>query len=106
MLRLSRRVKFKNIKWHIMGTSSFELEQSLEITPPPPPAFLINSASVGEERGCYYFKGLILIQKSQKCFKLHGVYVSSVADLGRTKKRVKLRLGQNATDVTGRNKII
>ena len=26
---LSRRVKFKNIKWHIMGTSCFMLEQSL-----------------------------------------------------------------------------
>ena len=29
MLRLSRRVKFIDIKWHIMGTSSFILEQSL-----------------------------------------------------------------------------
>ena len=29
MLRLSRRVKFKNIKRHIMGTSSVMLEQSL-----------------------------------------------------------------------------
>ena len=29
MLQLSRRVKFKNIKWHIMGTSSVMLEQSL-----------------------------------------------------------------------------
>ena len=30
--RLSRRVKFKNIKWHIMGTSSAMLEQSLKRT--------------------------------------------------------------------------
>ena len=29
LLRLSRRVKFIDIKWHIMGTSSFILEQSL-----------------------------------------------------------------------------
>ena len=29
MLRLSRCVEFMNIKWHIMGTSSFILEQSL-----------------------------------------------------------------------------
>ena len=30
MLRLSRRVKLKYIKWQIMGTSSFILEQSLQ----------------------------------------------------------------------------
>ena len=29
MFRLSRRVKFKDIKWQIMGTSSFILEQLL-----------------------------------------------------------------------------
>ena len=29
MLRLSRHMEFKDIKWQIMGTSSFILEQSL-----------------------------------------------------------------------------
>ena len=29
LLLLSRRVKFIDIKWHIMGTSSFILEQTL-----------------------------------------------------------------------------
>ena len=29
VLRLSRHVKFIDIKWHIMGTSSFILEQSV-----------------------------------------------------------------------------
>ena len=44
---------------------------------------------VVEERSCYYFKGLIRIQKEKKkCFILYGVYVSSVADLDRPKKRV------------------
>ena len=33
---------------------------------------------VAEKRGCYYFKGLSLKQMAQKCFKLHGFYVSSV----------------------------
>ena len=32
--------------------------------------------------------GLLLYKRHIKCFKLHGVYVSSVADLDRTKKRV------------------
>ena len=44
--------------------------------------------SVVEERDCYYFKGLIHIQKEKMCFILYGVYVSSVADLDRPKKRV------------------
>ena len=44
--------------------------------------------SVVEERGCYYFKGLIRIQKEKLCFILYGVYVSSVADLDRPKKHV------------------
>ena len=52
--------------------------------------------SVVEERRCYYFKGLIRIQKEKLCFILYGVYVSSVADLETEKN--KLRLGQNATD--------
>ena len=46
--------------------------------------FLINV----EERDCYYFKGLIRIQKEKMYFILYGVYVSSVADLDRPKKRV------------------
>ena len=46
-------------------------------------SFLISSAV-----GCYYFKELIPIQKAQKCFKLYGVYVSSVADFDRKKNRV------------------
>ena len=44
--------------------------------------------SVVEERGCYYFKGLIRIQKEKMCFILYGVYVSSVGDIDRPKKRV------------------
>ena len=52
--------------------------------------------SVVEDRGCYYFKGLIRIQKVKMCVILYGVYVSSVADLDRPKN--VLRLGQNATD--------
>ena len=44
------------------------------------------------ERGCYYFKGLIRIQKEKKIFFiLYGVYVSTVADLDRPKKRVTPR---------------
>ena len=34
------------------------------------------------------FKGLIRIQRKKKCFILYGVYVSSVADIDRPKKRV------------------
>ena len=48
--------------------------------------------SVVEERGCYYFKGLIRIQKEKLCFILYGVYVSSVADLDGPKKRVIIKL--------------
>ena len=44
--------------------------------------------SVVGERGCYYFKGLIRIQKEKMFFILYGVYVSTVADLDRPKKRV------------------
>ena len=39
--------------------------------------FLSTLQSVVEERGCYYFKGLIRIQKEKLCFILYGVYVSS-----------------------------
>ena len=46
--------------------------------------FLSTLQSVVEERGCYYFKGLIRIQKEKLCFILYGVYVSSV---DRPKKR-------------------
>ena len=62
--------------------------------------------SVVEERGCYYFKGLIHIQKEKKmCFILYGVYVSSVADLNRPKKRVTPWSKRNRPqqNVTGRN---
>ena len=40
--------------------------------------------------------GLLLYKRHIKGFKLHGVYVSSVADRGRTKN--VLHLNQNATD--------
>ena len=45
--------------------------------------------SVVEERGCYYFKGLIRIQKEQKVLILYGEG---------TDRKNMLRLGQNATD--------
>ena len=44
----------------------------------------LTQQSVVEECG-HYFKGLILIQKTQKCFKLHDVNILFIADLERTK---------------------
>ena len=51
-------------------------------------------------------KGLFLYKRYKKCFKLHGMYVSSVADLGRTTKTNVLRLGQNATDRTRKQQVV
>ena len=79
MLRLSRRVKFKNIKWHIHGdkfrhvgavtivnnidhTQHYSIDEEINF-----PTFSIISAAGFEKRGCYYFKGLSLIQMAQKC---------------------------------------
>ena len=74
-------------------TLHYEIEEEIQSR-----TFLINSVQlVVEGRSCYYFKGLIRIQREQMCFELYGVYVSSVADLSRTKINV-LRLCQNATD--------
>ena len=53
--------------------------------------------SVVEERGCYYFKGLIRIQKEKKC-ALYCMVSTFRPYLTLTDRKNVLRLGQNATD--------
>ena len=103
LLRLSRRVKFIDIKWHIMGdkflhigavtivnntdhTLHYAIEEELQsrtfLILNQPCSRLLRSAVL------IISKDLFVYKRKKMCFILYGVYVSSVADLDRPKERV------------------
>ena len=95
MLRLSRMAReVQDLKWHILGTSSFILEQSLrpyahyaieeEIKSR---TFLINSASA-----------VVIISKSSFLSRRHKGALNCMIVSDLTERQNVLRPGQNATD--------